>query len=82
MQIAIEQIAQMAHKLSPFEKIELVRIIMSDIHYLIKSTFPVRKSLDSAYGICADYKPEPSDEDIAQMRKEVFKDFRQEDMCI
>ncbi len=78
MQVAIRQIAQMTHRLSLFEKTELVKMIMSDIQHIAENTFSLKKPLDSAYGICADYKPEPSEEDIAQMRRDVFKEFTRE----
>ncbi len=73
MQTAVRQIAQMTHSLSLFEKAEFVKMIMADIQLFRESTFPQGKALHSAYGICAGCSPEPSEEDIAVMRREVFR---------
>ncbi|MBM3237215.1 hypothetical protein FJZ31_13060 [Candidatus Poribacteria bacterium] len=35
-----------------------------------------KRPLRSAYGICADLGPAPSAEEIDEMRREVFKNFR------
>ncbi|MCP4108157.1 MAG: hypothetical protein GY749_21875 [Desulfobacteraceae bacterium] len=75
----IQDIIQILDSLSVSEKAEVVKMIMSDIQNLTEQHSIQRKPLDSAYGICAGY-PEPSEEDIAQMRKEVFIKFSERDI--
>lgn len=71
----VRQIAQIAAPLSPHEKFELIRLILADMETLAeRSAQPA--ALRSAYGICADLSPAPSERDIAEMRKEVFHSTR------
>ena len=74
-QTPVEHIAQMTQKLSSSEKVELVTLILSDIQSSIPDKTAEHPSLHSAYGICADLQPVPSQADIAHMRKEIFSRF-------
>jgi len=42
---------------------------------LVVEAEPVRRALKSAYGILAKYGPAPSDEDIAEVRREMWGNF-------
>lgn len=77
--ITLEQVLTLAKQLTPLEKVQLIENVMPDLKATLQAVSVGRRSLHSAYGICADLGPAPSAEDIDEMRREVFKNFPRED---
>ncbi len=67
----VNQVAQ----LPLVEQIRIVERIMARMKYAVPSEKP-RKSL---YGLFADLGPGPSEEDIAEVRRDMLKNFPRED---
>ncbi len=76
----VGRIVDMAFRLSAVEKNELVKLIMADTRKDVNILKARKSPLQSGYGICAEYKPAPTETDIREMRKEIFNQFPREDI--
>jgi hypothetical protein len=76
---AFDDVVQDALRLSAMEKVSLIERLATALKY----DLPVsnRKPLKSAYGILAKYGPAPSEEDIAEVRREMWGNFPREDIA-
>ncbi len=70
----IGQLVHLVSRLHATEKIDLVKIIMTDLQSEYQS-LSGKRPLETACGICKHFGSAPSEEDIAMMRKEVFEGF-------
>ncbi len=73
--LELEQVKRLAQNLSPAEKAELAEWLV----HTAKPEQPPRKSRRPMYGLCADLGPGPTDEDIEEIRREMWKNFPRED---
>jgi hypothetical protein len=77
-QLTFEELVQQAMKLSPVEKVRLVERVASNLeHELQSETVSPRPSL---YGFLAHLGSGPSDEDIEEIRREMWSNFPREDI--
>lgn len=80
--MTVRSIANIVHQLSPVEQFELMKFLLAEMETLVSSN-PVHKTpLRSAYGICADLTPIPTEQDIETIRQEVFGNFPREDIRV
>jgi hypothetical protein len=76
--IALEQVKRLAENLTPSEKVKLVEWLGHTLaHELAHHTPP--KPRRSLYGLLADLGPGPTDEDIEEVRREMWHNFPRED---
>jgi hypothetical protein len=78
--IVFEQVKELATRLSPAEKarlIEWLEATLGDEHAAPAAVTPPR----SLYGLCADLGPGPTDEDIEEVRREMWSNFPHKDIA-
>lgn len=68
----------LAEKLSPLDKIRLLEKLASTLERDLAEKQPV--PLESLYGLWADLNIDISEDDIAQTRNEMWKNFPREDI--
>ena len=66
--VTLEQVLTLAKQLTPLEKVQLIENVMPDLKASLQAVSVSRRSLRSAYGICADLGSAPSAEDIDEIR--------------
>ena len=76
--VTLEQALKLTKQLTSLEKVQLIEKVIPDLEASLEAVGVGRRSLRSAYGICADLGPAPSAEDIDEMRREVFENFPRE----
>ncbi|MGD9893418.1 MAG: hypothetical protein AB7R89_24680 [Dehalococcoidia bacterium] len=74
-----DDVVQSALKLSPMDKVRLIERLASVLKYDLPEAS--RMPLKSGYGILAKYGPAPSEEDIAEARREMWANFPREDIA-
>jgi hypothetical protein len=74
----LEQVVSLARQLPPVEKIRLIERMVPEIERDMLSQRPSKRK--SLLGLCADLGPAPSDEDIVEIRHEMWADFPREDI--
>ncbi len=76
----LEQVRRLAAKLSPEEKTRLAQWIEETSGEEVDDAArtKLRRSL---YGLCADLGPGPTDEDIEDVRREMWTGFPREDIA-
>lgn len=74
--IALEQVVKLAAKLSALDKVRLVEQVMATLENDL--TAQEKKPRRSLYGIWKGV--DASDEDIAEVRREMWKNFPREDI--
>jgi hypothetical protein len=67
---AFEEVVQSALKLSPMDKVRLIERLASVLKYDVASQ--VTAPRQSLYGVLANLGPAPSEEDIAEARRDMF----------
>lgn len=72
----LDEVVAQARLLSPQDKFLLVERLMADLKHAWPSFQPQPKK--SLYGALADLGPAPSEEDIAEMRREAWANFPRE----
>ncbi len=76
----LEQVKRLATTLSPAEKTRFAQWLTETSSEEVNT--PTRtKSHHSLYGLCADLGPGPTDEDIEEMRHEMWANFPREDIA-
>ena len=75
----IEDLIEYAKRLSAFDKLRLVEVLIPDVKATIAEAPP--KALKSPYGTFADLGTAPSEEDIEQTRREMLQDFPRNDIA-
>jgi len=79
MSDTLEQVVEMALRLSAVERAHLLERIASTLKQeLTEANKQPRKSL---YGLCADLGSAPSAEDIDEARREIWGNFPREDIA-
>lgn len=79
-QFTVDEIIESARQLSPVEKVRLVARVMSDIEVALEPATTAGKPLRSAYGLCRDLGPAPSEDEIDEARRELFESFPRVDI--
>ena len=76
--LRFEEIAALAGKLSPQDKLRLI----SEVAATLKDDIVERGKapLRSLYGLCTDLGPAPSAEEIDEVRREIWANFPREDI--
>ena len=74
-----DDVVQDALKLSPVDKVRLIERLASVLRYDVASQPVVPRQ--SLYGALAKYGPAPSEEDIAEVRREMWANFPREDIA-
>lgn len=78
----LEQVKRLAAKLSPEEKTRLAQWIEETSGEEVAVDDAARtKPRRSLYGLCADLGPGPTDEDIEDVRHEMWTGFPREDIA-
>jgi hypothetical protein len=74
-----DDVVQEALRLSPIDKVRLIERLASVLKYDVapQAVLP-RQSL---HGALADLGPAPSEEDIAEVRREVWRNFPRDDIA-
>ncbi|MHB8624984.1 MAG: hypothetical protein ACYDBJ_09305 [Aggregatilineales bacterium] len=75
--IGLDEVVAAALRLSPVEKVRLVERVVSTLESDV--IIPEQKPLETFKGILAHLGPGPSDEDIAEARREMMRNFPRED---
>ncbi|MBW4506507.1 MAG: hypothetical protein KME64_08360 [Scytonematopsis contorta HA4267-MV1] len=76
--MTLEEVLNLANKLSPLDKVRLIERITPDIKQeLITKSMTPRQSL---WGLCADLGKAPSAEDIDEVRSQEWANFPREDI--
>jgi hypothetical protein len=70
----VEQVIEIMRQFSMEEKIKLLAAVAQ----MIEQDW--NKEQNSLYGLCADLGTAPSEEDIAEVRREMWKNFPREDI--
>jgi len=78
--VTLETVKRLATRLSQSEKARLVEWLEStpSEETARRTPVPPRQSL---YGLCADLGPGPSDDDIKEVRREMWANFPREDIA-
>jgi hypothetical protein len=76
---AFEDVVKDALRLPAVDKLRLIERLASVLKYDLPSG--ERHPLQSAHGILAKYGPAPSEEDIAEARRELWGNFPREDIA-
>jgi hypothetical protein len=72
--LTLEEVMTATSQMSPLEKVKLIEHLASGLEQEMSSMKPhPRRSL---YGICADLGEAPSSEDIDEVRREAWGEFR------
>ncbi len=79
--VSFAHVLNMVKRLSPLEKVSLIKQVMPDLEASLKSAGEGRRPLESAYGICSDLGVAPSSEEIDEVRRELFENFPREDVA-
>jgi hypothetical protein len=74
---SLDEVVAAALRLSPIEKVRLVERVVSTLESDVAGSG--KKPLETFKGILAHLGPGPSDEDIAEARREMMKNFPRED---
>jgi hypothetical protein len=79
----LDEIMTLASQLSPEDKLRVIERLASLIgqDLSLSPAVPKRSSNRSLYGILADLGPAPSEEDIAEVRREMWANFPREDIA-
>jgi hypothetical protein len=77
---AFDDVVKDALELSTYDKVRLIERLASAVKYDVPSS-EERLPLASARGILAKYGSAPSDEDIAEVRREMWANFPREDLA-
>jgi 2-polyprenyl-6-methoxyphenol hydroxylase-like FAD-dependent oxidoreductase len=75
--MTLQDVIELAKQLSPTDKKRLVEQLLSNLE---SESEREKKPRQSLLGICKDLGQAPSDADIDEMRKEVWKNFPREDI--
>jgi len=77
----LERVKQLVTRLSPSEKTRLVAWLeeTSGDEATVGTPTPVPRQ--SLYGLCADLGPGPTDEDIEDVRRDMWTNFPREDIA-
>jgi hypothetical protein len=78
-EILFEQVEELAKNLSHREKVKLIKSLSDMIEQEYEEAQP-QKPRRVWYGMCADLGPAPSEEDIAEARREMWGNFPREDI--
>ncbi len=70
--ITLEQVLDLARRLTPLDKVRLIKGVVPDLEAPLSAVADAHLPLQSAYGICADLGPAPSAADIDEVRQEPF----------
>jgi len=73
-----KQIVELALRLSPLEKVRLVEQVMKTLEQELEESPPKPKR--SLYGLWADQGIDISEEDIDEIRREMWSNFPREDI--
>lgn len=76
-QVELEEALALALRLSPLDKVRLVERMMSTLEAAL--TEPSGVPFETYEGVLAHLGPGPSDEDIAEVRREMMRNFPRED---
>ena len=76
--MTLDKVAELANQLSPLDQVRLIERITPQIESALISKAAPRESL---HGIFAHLGPAPSEEDIAEIRKEMWANFPREDIA-
>lgn len=76
--VMLEQVVELALQLSPVDKVRLLERIASTLKADVESS--AKKPLETFEGALAHLGPAPSDEDIAEVRHEMWDNFPREDV--
>ncbi len=77
--VTLEEATDLALRLSPIDKLRLVERLAATLEQELAKEEP-SKPLKSMYGLLAHLGPAPSEEDIAEARKEMWGNFPREDL--
>jgi hypothetical protein len=75
---SLDEIVAAALRLSPIEKVRLVERVVSTLESDVAAS--EKKPLQTFEGALAHLGPGPTDEDIAEVRREMMKNFPREDI--
>ncbi len=76
----LEQVKRLATTLSPAEKTRFAQWLTETSGEEV-DTPVLAKPHHSLYGLCADLGPSPTDEDIEEIRREMWANFPREDIA-
>ncbi|MAS34855.1 MAG: hypothetical protein CL610_12665 [Anaerolineaceae bacterium] len=74
----LDEALALVEKLSPLDKVRLLEKLASTLESDLAET--QKQPLESLYGLWADLKIDISEEDIAQVRREMWSNFPREDI--
>lgn len=77
----LERVKQLATRLSPAEKTRLVTWLEATLGDEATEDIPTPAPRQSLYGLCADLGPGPTDEDIEEVRRDMWTNFPREDIA-
>lgn len=77
-ELTLDELTEQVAQLSPMERLQLMERIAATLKQDLKDVDP--KPLKSLYGFLAHLGPGPSDEDIDEMRREMWSNFPREDI--
>jgi hypothetical protein len=78
--LALEEITEMALRLSPVDKVRLIEKLAPALERDLV-TQPTNTPRRSLYGLCADLGAAPSADEIDQARREAWGNFPREDIA-
>jgi hypothetical protein len=78
--ITLEQVISMARQLPALEKIQLIERIAPEIEHDLRKELGTPRPRKSLLGLCADLGPAPSEQDIDEVRREMWAGFPRDDI--
>lgn len=76
--ISLQSVITLAQQLSPVDKVRLVEQLMTTLEHDLQATHKTPK--EDLYGLWADMNITISDEDIEDIRREMWQNFPREDL--
>ncbi len=76
--VQLEEVQALASYLAPIDKLKLLERLAK----MLEQEFTLLAPLDTLDGLCADLGPGPSEEDIAEVRKEMWANFPRENFYL
>ena len=75
----LDSIVEQVRQLSPLDRVRLVEQVMEILEEDLREQ-PPQKRRRSLLGVLSEYGPAPSEEDIAEARREMWGNFPREDI--
>jgi hypothetical protein len=77
--VSLEQVVALALQLSPIDKVHLIMQLASTLENELSKSL-TKQPLETFKGALAHLGPGPSDEDIDEVRRDMWKNFPREDI--